>query len=101
MMGTWFLATAAGNWLASKIAQATGGEGAGVDRVLEVYSTIGWAVIVVGVIAVPISWLITRLMHLDELKRDDLAGQAQLAEPAAPGMHPTRETRPDADPSRA
>jgi POT family proton-dependent oligopeptide transporter len=100
MMGTWFLSTAAGNFLAAKIAQATGGEGVGADRVLEVYSTIGWAIIVIGVVAVPVSWLITRLMHLDELKRDDLAGQAELAEPAAPGMHPKRETRPDGDPRR-
>jgi POT family proton-dependent oligopeptide transporter len=100
MMGTWFLATASGNWLASKIAQATGGEGAGVAKVLEVYSTIGWAVIVVGLIAVPVSWLITRLMHLDELKGDDLAGRAQLAESVGPGMHPQAETRPDGHPKR-
>jgi POT family proton-dependent oligopeptide transporter len=100
MMGTWFLATAGGNFLAAKIAQATGGEGIAADHVLDVYSTIGWWVIGVGVAAVPVSWLITRLMHLDQLGRDDLAGQPQLAEPAAPGMHPKRETRPDGDPPR-
>ena len=100
MMGTWFLATAGGNWLAAKIAQATGGEGVAADHVLDVYTTIGWWVIGVGVVAVPVSWLITRLMHLDELGTDDLAGQAELAEPAAPGMHPKRETRPDGDPRR-
>jgi POT family proton-dependent oligopeptide transporter len=100
MMGTWFLATAGGNWLASKIAQATGVEGVSTDHVLDVYSTIGWWVIGVGIAAVPLSWLITRLMHLDQLKDDDLAGQGQLVEPAAPGMHPKQETRPDGDPAR-
>ncbi|WP_448663249.1 peptide MFS transporter [Sphingomonas sp. CJ20] len=97
MMGTWFLSTAAGNFLAAQIAQATGGEGAGPDRVLEVYWSIGWYIIVVGVIAVPVSWLVARLMHLDTMGRDEaghgLAGEAQLAEPAAPGMHPERERK--------
>ena len=100
MMGTWFLATAAGNWLASKIAQATGGEGVGPDQVLHVYTNIGWIVIVVGVVAVPVSWLITRLMHLDELNNDDLAGQRELAEPAGAGTRTKTETRPDGAPPR-
>lgn len=100
MMGTWFLSTAGGNFLAAQIAQATGGEGAGPEKVLEVYSTIGWAIIVVGVVAIPLSWFITRLMHLDQLKSEDLAGQAELAEPAAAGMRPKMETRPDGDPPR-
>jgi POT family proton-dependent oligopeptide transporter len=77
MMGAWFLSTAAGNFLAAKIAQMTGGEGAGPDRVLEVYQSIGWYVIVIGVIAIPVSWLVTRLMHLDQLQDGD--GEAHLA----------------------
>lgn len=97
MMGTWFLSTAAGNFLAAQIAQATGGDGAGPDRVLDVYRSIGWIVIVVGVIAVPVSWLVTRLMHLDTIGRDEaghaLAGEGQLAEPAAPGTHVRDELR--------
>jgi hypothetical protein len=39
-------------------------------------------------------------MHLDALKDADLAGQAELAEPAAPGMRPQDETRPDGEPQR-
>lgn len=86
MMGTWFLATAAGNFMAAKIAQATGGEGAGPNTVLDVYNRIGWYVLIIGIVALPISWLITKLMHLDTLgKEHELAGQAELAEPAATG----------------
>ncbi|UZK65711.1 peptide MFS transporter [Sphingomonas sp. M1-B02] len=97
MMGTWFLSTAAGNFLAAKIAQATGGEGAGPDRVLEVYWSIGWYIIIIGVIAIPVSWLIKKLMHLDTLGEDGaghgLAGESQLAEPAAAGTRPDGEAR--------
>jgi hypothetical protein len=39
-------------------------------------------------------------MHLDTLRDDDLAGQAQLAENQAPGMSPQDETRPDGNPRR-
>ncbi|AJP73837.1 peptide MFS transporter [Sphingomonas hengshuiensis] len=89
MMGTWFLSTAAGNFLAAQIAQMTGGEGAGPDRVLEVYWSIGWYIIVIGVVAMPVSWLVSRLMHLDTIGQDEtghaLAGESQLAEPAAAG----------------
>lgn len=96
MMGTWFLSTAAGNFLAAQIAQATGGEGAGPDRVLEVYQTIGWWIIGIGIVAIPLSWLVTRLMHLDTIGKDEtghaLAGEKQLAEPAAPGTRTTNET---------
>jgi proton-dependent oligopeptide transporter, POT family len=96
MMGTWFLATAAGNFLAARIAQATGGEGAGPERVLEVYWSIGWIIVAVGVVAIPVSWFITRLMHLDTIGQDAaghaLAGEAQLAEPAAPGTRTAGET---------
>lgn len=95
MMGTWFLSTAAGNFMAAQIAQMTGGEGAGPDRVLEVYWSIGWWIIVIGVVAVPLSWLVTKLMHLDTLGKDDLghglAGEAQLAEPAAAGTRTQNE----------
>jgi POT family proton-dependent oligopeptide transporter len=96
MMGTWFLATAGGNFLASQIAQMTGGENAGPDRVLEVYQSIGWYVIVIGVIAIPVSWLVTKLMHLDALgdpdPADSLLGEQQVGEPAAAGLRP--EIRP-------
>jgi POT family proton-dependent oligopeptide transporter len=92
MMGTWFLATAGGNFLASQIAQMTGGENAGPDRVLEVYQSIGWYIIVIGVIAIPVSWLVTKLMHLDTLGEpdpaDSLLGEQQVGEPAAAGLRP-------------
>jgi POT family proton-dependent oligopeptide transporter len=85
MMGTWFLATAAGNFLAAEIAKLTAG--ADPDRILTVYSWIGWIVIVAGLAAIPLSWAVKRLMHLDTLG-DDLLGQREAGEPAAAGMHP-------------
>ncbi len=92
IMGTWFFASATGNFVAGLIAAATGseaasGEGAGKDVVLAVYSDIGWVAIAVGVGVLIISPLIKKLMHLDTLKDDDLAGTAELAEPQAPGIH--------------
>lgn len=94
MMGTWFLGTAAGNFLAARIAQQT--EGADPDRVLEVYQWVGWGVIVAGLIAIPVSWLITRLMHLDTIGGDGgvghaLAGQSAIGEPAAAGVNTSGE----------
>jgi POT family proton-dependent oligopeptide transporter len=87
MMGTWFLGTAAGNFLAGQIAKAT--EGSSPDQVLDVYNWIGWGTIGIGVLAIPLSWLIARLMHLDTLGQDDaghgLAGQDTIGEPAAAG----------------
>ncbi|RYE70958.1 MAG: MFS transporter, partial [Oxalobacteraceae bacterium] len=54
-----------------------------------------WYIIVIGVIAVPVSWLITRLMHLDTIGTDEaghgLAGESQLAEPAAAGTRTGNE----------
>lgn len=95
MMGTWFLATAGGEFLAAVIAQATGGEHAGPDMVLTVYSHMGWGIIVLGVVALPLSWLVTKLMHLDTLGKDEqvMAGAAELAEPAAAGTRTAGETR--------
>ena len=94
MMGTWFLATAAGNFLAAQIAKLTAG--AGPDHILTVYSRIGWIVIGAGLAAIPLSWAVKRLMHLDTLGEadvgDDLLGQNEAGEPAAGGMHP--QTRP-------
>ena len=98
IMGTWFFASATGNFAAGLIAAATGsesasGEAAGKSTVLDVYSTIGWVAIGVGIAIIVISPLIKKLMHLDTLKDDDLAGQAELAEPQAPGIHLKDETR--------
>jgi len=90
IMGTWFFASAAGNFAAGLIAAATGseaasGEGAGKQVVLAVYNQIGWVAIAVGVGVLVVSPLIKRLMHLDTLKDDTPADEAQAAgiQPAA------------------
>jgi POT family proton-dependent oligopeptide transporter len=75
IMGTWFFASAIGNFAAGLIAAATGseaasGEGAGKETVLAVYSQIGWLAIVVGVVVLFISPFIKKLMHLDTLQDD-------------------------------
>jgi len=77
IMGTWFFASATGNFAAGLIASATGseaasGEGAGKETVLAVYTQIGWIAIAVGVVVLLISPLIRKLMHLDTLKDDSV-----------------------------
>jgi POT family proton-dependent oligopeptide transporter len=102
IMGAWFYMTAVGNFVAGKIGEATGGHDGEMTKeaTLSVYSTIGWVTIGIAVAVLAVSPFVRRLMHLDTLKDDDLAGQAELAEPAAPGMRPQAETRPDGDPAR-
>jgi POT family proton-dependent oligopeptide transporter len=102
IMGTWFFASATGNFVAGLIAAATGseeasGEGAAKEVVLAVYSQIGWIAVGVGVAVVVISPLIKKLMHLDTLRDDnvgdDLEGQSQAGiEAQEAGIHPA--TRP-------
>jgi len=96
IMGTWFFASATGNFAAGLIAAATGaesvGEASGKELVLDVYSTVGWFAIAIGVGVMVVSPLIKKLMHLDTLKDDDLAGDAELGEAQAAGIHPA--TRP-------
>jgi POT family proton-dependent oligopeptide transporter len=95
IMGTWFFASATGNFAAGLISAATGGEGAGPERVVEVYSTVGWTAVVVGVGMVLISPLIGKLMHLDSLS-DDASGPAglkEVGEPAAAGIHIDQEQK--------
>lgn len=95
MMGTWFLGTAAGNFLAAEIAEMTSSTDS--NRVLDIYTWIGWGIIGVGLAAVPVSWLIDRLMHLDTIGKDEighgLAGEAALGEPAAAGADTRGELR--------
>jgi proton-dependent oligopeptide transporter, POT family len=72
IMGTWFFASATGNFAAGLIAAATGaesasGESAGQQTVLDVYSTVGWVALGAGVVVLVISPLIKKLMHLDTL----------------------------------
>jgi len=101
IMGTWFFASATGNFAAGLIASATGAEGvsqeAGKQVVLDVYSTVGWFAVGVGIVVMVISPLVKKLMHLDTLADDDvgddLEGQSEgPGEPQGAGMHPT--TRP-------
>lgn len=77
MMGTWFLASGAGNAVAAIIAQATAVTGPnGESMVLSVYSKVGWIAIGVGVFMLVISPFITRMMHLDTLTDDVEEGVA-------------------------
>jgi POT family proton-dependent oligopeptide transporter len=96
MMGTWFLATAAGNFIAGLIAQATGNEGAGAGEVLVVYGRIGWFAMGVGALVLVAAPFITRLMHLETLGGGvdhALAGERELAEPAAAGTRTQAEQK--------
>ena len=70
IMGTWFLASGAGNAVAAVIAQATAAGDGGQEQVLAVYSNVGWMAIAVGVGLVVISPLVKRFMHLDTLASD-------------------------------
>ena len=71
MMGTWFLASGAGNAVAAIIAQATAAEGApGESVVLKVYQNVGWIAIGVGIVMGAVSPFLTKLMHLDTLRDD-------------------------------
>ena len=96
IMGAWFFASATGNFAAGLISAATGGEGGGVARVMEVYSNVGWLAVGVGVVMLLIAPLIRRLMHLDTLKDDEptLAGQDGIGEPVAAGTRLDQERRP-------
>ncbi|MBB4632150.1 peptide MFS transporter [Sphingosinicella soli] len=99
IMGAWFFASAAGNFVAGLIAAATGAvhgteAGAAKEVVLGVYSNVGWVAIGAGVVVLIISPLIRRLMHLDTLKDDaPLPGAAEIGEPQAAGIHPSGDVR--------
>lgn len=92
IMGAWFFASATGNFAAGLIAAATGagsGDGAAPEQAIEVYSKVGWIAVAVGVGMLVVAPLVKKLMHLDTLRdgEHNLAGEKELAEPAAPGMH--------------
>lgn len=81
IMGAWFLASGAGNFVAAQIAKLTSSSAlAGLNpeaalaetqrTVLGVYSQIGWIAVGVGVALIAISPLIKRMMHLDTLDAD-------------------------------
>lgn len=72
MMGTWFLASGAGNAVAGLIAQSTtvAGEN-GEDVVLQVYANVGLLAIAVGGVMLLLSYPLKRMMHLDTLADTD------------------------------
>jgi len=97
IMGTWFFASATGNFAAGLIASATGGEGVGEEAgkqvVLDVYWTVGLYAVGIGIAAMVVSPLIKRMMHLDSIKDDnigdDLEGAAAAGlEAQEGGVHP-------------
>ena len=102
IMGTWFFASATGNFAAGLIAAATGaeavaGEGAAKEVVLDVYTTVGWVAVAAGVGVILVSPLVKRLMHLDTLRDDAdhaMPGERELAEPIAPGLDTDGELKP-------
>ncbi len=74
MMGVWFLATAAGDFIAGLIASSIGKQSEGVADpnlvTLSVYHTVGWYGIAIGVVVLLLAPFVKRLMHLDKLKAD-------------------------------
>jgi len=84
-MGAWFFATAGGNFVAGLIGKATGGESGEMTRAkaVEVYSTIGWWVIGIGVLVILAAPFVKKLMHLDTLK-DDAAPEPEGVDEAYP-----------------
>jgi POT family proton-dependent oligopeptide transporter len=95
--------TAVGNFLAGKIGEATGGHGGEMTKesFLDIYTLFGWITIGIGVAVLLVSPFVRRLMHLDTLKDEDLAGRAELAENQGPGMFPQGETVPGRSPKGA
>lgn len=72
MMGVWFLASAAANFIASQIARLTGVDAATGDavnpdaalaRMLEVYTQVGWLAVAVSVVLLMLAPVLHRRMH--------------------------------------
>ncbi|NIJ07811.1 POT family proton-dependent oligopeptide transporter [Sphingomonas vulcanisoli] len=96
LMGTWFFATATGEYLAGVIAALTGGvHNDGGAATITIYSRVGWLAIGVGVLFIIVAPWFKRLMHLDTLREPahDLAGKEGVAQPDAAGAHIDRELK--------
>lgn len=95
IMGTWFFASATGNFAAGMIAAATGAEGVGEEAgkqvVLGVYGTVGLYAVVIGVAVMIISPLIKKLMHLDTLRDEDVHSEAEHVFGDAPATPATKD----------
>ncbi|MBX9897452.1 MAG: oligopeptide:H+ symporter [Qipengyuania sp.] len=100
MMAAFFFGTAGGNYVAGFMGtlMGEGGEGGEITRegALSIYWTMGLVATGIGVLIVLLSPLVKRLMHLDTLRDDDvpadLAGQREVGEPQAPGIHPAAKS---------
>jgi POT family proton-dependent oligopeptide transporter len=67
MMGAWFLATAAGNFMAGLIAQATSQGGVTTaETVISVYARMGWLAVAIGVVVCAAAPFAMRFARLEE-----------------------------------
>lgn len=73
VMGAWFYMTAAGNFLAGKIGEATGGEGGTMTRegTLAIYGQLGWIALGIGTAVLLLAPWVQRWMHLGALRDED------------------------------
>jgi proton-dependent oligopeptide transporter, POT family len=86
IMGAWFYMTAVGNFVAGKIGEATGGESGELTKqgLLDIYELFGWIAIGAAVAVLVVSPLVKKWMHLDTLKDEAPAADADTADfPAA------------------
>ena len=90
IMGAWFYMTAVGNFVAGKIGEATGGHGGEMSKqgLLDIYELFGWISIGAAVVVLVIAPLVKKWMHLDTLEDHSVAGEEELGEPQAAGVHP-------------
>ncbi len=103
-MGSWFLYSGLSNYLAGVIARGTGAETIGGQLTnvaaakatyATVYTNVALVAMAIGVGMLIISPIIKWLMRLDTLKGDPshaLAGEAELGQPGAGGIHPPQKT---------
>ncbi|MBK5921709.1 MFS transporter [Rhodothalassium salexigens] len=101
MMGAWFLATAFANFLAAQIARTTGAETVGGEitdlaaakaNYADVYANVGWLAVAIAVGVFALSPILRRGMHEERVGpvAHNMAGEAELAEPAAAGAPASR-----------
>jgi POT family proton-dependent oligopeptide transporter len=99
IMGAWFYMTAVGNFVAGKIGEATGGHDGEISKegLLQIYDLFGWIAVGIGVAVLAVSPFIKRLMHLDKLEDEELAGYKEVGGDRGQdaGMFPNRETKPE------
>jgi POT family proton-dependent oligopeptide transporter len=72
--------TAVGNFVAGKIGEATGGHDGEMSKegLLQIYDLFGWIAVGIGVAVLAVSPYIKRLMHLDKLEDEELAGYKEV-----------------------